>query len=204
MGEHRQTTRFLVGFAVVGLLGACSSGSTPTPSSAPTASASPSVAAATPAPTALATPAPASAGSGHVIHVNLVVPLTSAAPVGSTCNATALRETGPVAATIPGSPVQLFDFNRWDVPPPAPGATRQPLKVVGEQAVPAAGTVVEAIIDDPGFPAACRFTFDVPTTADVKTAYLVSIGRVYFPLPLMHRDALEAAGWIADIGVNPQ
>ena len=75
---------------------------------------------------------------------------------------------------------------------------------MGEQTVPATGTVVQAISDDPGFPVACRFTFDVPTTADVKTAYAVSLGEVYFPIPVMRRDDLEAAGWVANIGVNPQ
>ena len=50
----------------------------------------------------------------------------------------------------------------------------------------------------------CRFTVDVPTTADVKTAYAASVGSVYFAIPLMKRDDLEAAGWVANIGVNPQ
>jgi len=153
--------------------------------------------------TPVATVAPPAA-SGHLIHVNLDVPMVASAPIGSTCAAAALDATGPVAATIPGSALQLLDFDRWDVPPPDPGETRRPLTVVGEQAVPAAGTVVQPISDDPGFPVACRFTFDVPTIADVKTAYAVSLGEVYFPMPLIRRDDLETTGWVVNIGVNPQ
>jgi hypothetical protein len=145
---------------------------------------------------ATATAAPASAGGGHVIHVNLAVPLASAATLGSACDAAALRATGPKAATIPGSRLQFFDFGfdrESGTPPP-----------IGEQLVPQTGTVVKPISDDPSFPAACLFSFDVPTTADVNKAYTFALGSVYFPVPAILRADLEAAGWVANIGVNPQ
>jgi hypothetical protein len=152
-------------------------------------------------------------GSGHVIHVNLAVPLASAAALGSTCDAAALRATGPIVATIPGSRLKLTDFDQaLDMADQAyepnatekPTETTKPLTPLGEQTVPATGTVVKPISDDPGFPAACLLSFDVPTTADVKKAYLFSVGSIYFPLPAMLRADLEAAGWVANIGVNPQ
>ena len=147
---------------------------------------------------ATATAAPGSLGSGHVIHVNLAVPLASAAALGSTCDATALRATGPVAATIPGSRLSFFDF---DQAREADFATMTPL---GEQPVPQTGTVVQPISDDPNSSAGCLFSFDVPTTADVNKAYMFSLGSVYFPIPAILRADLEAAGWNANIGVNPQ
>ena len=145
---------------------------------------------------ATATVAPTSATSGHVIRVNLAVPLASAATLGSACDAAALRATGPKAATITGSRLQFFDFGfdrESGTPPP-----------IGEQKVPSTGTVVKPISDDPSFPAACLFSFDVPTTADVNKAYVFSIGSIYFPVPAILRADLEAAGWDANIGVNPQ
>jgi hypothetical protein len=69
--------------------------------------------------------------------------------------------------------------------------------------VPLTGTVAERLTDDPGYPASCLFAFDVPTTAD-PDRYVFSVGEVYFPIPLILRDQLEAAGWVANIGVNPQ
>ncbi len=174
---------------------------------------------------ATATASPGSLGSGHVIHVNLAVPLASAAALGSTCDATALRATGPVAATIPGSRLSFFDFDqpldmfdpadepnetppegsspRATVVPEEPNETKVPFIPLGEQTVPETGTLVKPISDDPGFPAACLFSFDVSTTADVKKAYVFSVGSVYFPVPLILRSDLEAAGWVANIGVNP-
>ena len=175
---------------------------------------------------ATATAAPASVGSGHVIHVNLAVPLASAAALGSACDAAALGATGPVAATIPGSRLQFFDFDqpldmfdpadepnetppegsspRDTLTPEKPNETRKPLTPLGDQTVPATGTVVKPISNDPSFPAACLFSFDVPTSADVKKAYLFSLGSVYFPVPAMLRADLEAAAWVTNIGVNPQ
>lgn len=198
MGERRQARPLLVGLAVAVLLGGCASDATSTPSSAPVASAGSSVAAATPEPSSMATAAPASPGSGHVIHVNLVVPLAATAELGSACDAAALRATGPTAATIPGSRLKFFDFDRARE---ADFATMAPL---GEQPVPQTGTVVKPISDDPAFPAGCLFSFDVPTTADAGKAYMFSLGSVYFPIPAILRADLEAAGWDANIGVNPQ
>jgi hypothetical protein len=205
MVERRQARLVLIGLAVVFLLAGCAAGATPTSvPGTPVASADPSVAAgtpvvaATPVPTAVATSAPASVGSGHVIHVRLFVPLASAADMGSACDAAALTATGPVAATIPGSRLQFFDF---DQARETEFATMTPL---GEQPVPQTGTVVKPINDDPDFSAACLFSFDVPTTADVNKAYMFSLGSVWFPIPAFLRADLEAAGWDANIGVNPQ
>ena len=162
---------------------------------------------------ATATVAPTSATSGHVIRVNLAVPLASAATLGSACDAAALRATGPKAATIPGSRLQFFDFDQAlkmadQVYEPNetnnPSETNKPITPLGEQRVPSTGTVVKPISDDPSFPAACLFSFDVPTSADVNKAYLFSVGSIYFPLPAILRADLEAAGWDANIGVNPQ
>jgi hypothetical protein len=156
-----------------------------------------------PAATAGATPV----GTGHVIHVNIAVPLASAATLGSACDATALRATGPKAATIPGSRVQLGDFDRmseaFDRPDQSTG-TIDTIAPLGEQIVPQTGIVVKAISDDPGFPAACVFSMDVPTTTDPNKAYVFTVGSIYFPVPLMLRSDLETAGWVANIGVNPQ
>lgn len=220
----------LVGLTVMFLLIGCAGSASPTatqPATSPTDA--PSVAAAAPLPTT--TEAPTSAGSGHVIHVNLLVPLASAAGLGPACDAAALRATGPKAATIPGSRLWLADFARAservplqpaETPPEAPAETNatsatsepiqtsqpiqtsEPITPLGEQPVPQTGTVVKPISDDPSFPAACRFSFDVPTTADPDSAYLFAVGSIYFPIPLMPRADLEAAGWVANIIVNPQ
>jgi hypothetical protein len=149
-------------------------------------------------PFATATPATTSpSGIGHLIHVNLYVPLASDVSVGSACDAAALSATGPVAATIPGSHLQFFDFGRAN----DERITRTQL---GEQPVPQTGTVVKPISDDAHFPTACLFSFDVPTTADVDNAYVFALGSVYLPVPVILRADLEAAGWVANIGVNPQ
>ena len=58
--------------------------------------------------------------------------------------------------------------------------------------------------NDLTFPTACLFSFDVPTTADVDKAYLFALGSVYFPVPVIPRADLEAAGWYAKIVVNPE
>jgi hypothetical protein len=141
-----------------------------------------------------ASPAITPAAGGHVIHMNLDVPLASAATLGSACGAADLRATGPKAATTPGSRLQLFDFNRAN-------AAMTPL---GDEPVPPTGLVAKPISDDPSFPTACRFSFDVPTTADVDKAYLFALGSISFPVPVIPRADLEAAGWVANIGVNPQ
>jgi hypothetical protein len=129
--------------------------------------------------------------SGHVIHVNLFVPLASDAAVGSACDAAALGATGPKAATIPGSRLQFLS------------RVNETLATIGEEAVPLAGKVAEPIADDPDFPAACLFSFDVATTADAAN-YFFTLGSIYFPMPIIPRSQLEAAGWVANIGVNPQ
>ena len=86
--------------AVMVLAAGCSPG----PAASPVSTFLPSVTSAPGTPT-MATPAATAASlaaSGHLIHVNLDVPLAAAAPVGTTCDAAALDATGPVAATIPG------------------------------------------------------------------------------------------------------
>jgi len=64
----------------------------------------PSAAAVTPAPS----PSGVAIGDGRIIHVNLFVPLTGSPPVGSSCGATDLKSTGPVAETIPGASFKFF------------------------------------------------------------------------------------------------
>jgi hypothetical protein len=134
------------------------------------------------------------ASAGHVIHVELYVPLTSDAPGGSPCDMAALRSTGPGAATIPGSHLQ---FLRWA------DRVNGKMEVIGEGLVPLGGTVAGAISDDPNFPTACLFTLDVPTTMDTDV-YAYALGSIYFPVPAILRQDLEAAEWVARIGVNPQ
>ena len=177
---------------VIPLTGCAGSASSTASQTATGRTSPPSEAAATPVSTT--TTAPGSAGSGHVIHVNLAVPLASAPILGSTCDAAGLRATGTKAATIPGSRLKLFDFDRAD----------EMITPLGDQPVPPTGTVAKPISDDPAFPAACIFSFDVPTTAAVEKAYVFALGSIYFPVPLIPRAELEAAGWIANIGVNPQ
>ena len=132
-------------------------------------------------------------GSGHVIHVNLFVPLASGAAFGSACDATALSATGPKAATIPGSRLRFLSLNR----------ANRTSETIGDQPVPRTGTVAKPISDDPSFPTACLFSFDVPTAADVD-GYAFALESIYFPMPIIPRAQLEAAGWVANIGVNPQ
>jgi hypothetical protein len=149
-----------------------------------------------------ASPTPAASGAGHVIHVNLAVPLASAATLGSACDAAALSATGPVAATIPGSRLQFFAL---PLPAASGRANETPATItpIGEQPVPQTGTVVKPIHNESRFTTACLFSFDVPTTAEVDY-YAFSVGSVYFPIPIIPRADLEAAGWIANIAVNPQ
>jgi hypothetical protein len=189
-------------FAVL-VAGCGSGGSMLTPSS----SAAPSVAApssaetsAAPMPSLDPTPdrsaAPSSTatpGSGHVIHVNLYVPLAAKAKIGAACDAAALTATGPKSATIPGSRMEFLAVDRVN-------GTFEP---IGAQPVPLAGSVAEAISDDPMYPAACQFSFDVSTTSD-PDFYAFRVGSVYFPVPAIPRSQLEAAGWVTNIGVNPQ
>lgn len=197
------------GVAVVLLLAGCARSVSPTATQTATSPTSaPSVEAATPAPTA--TSAPTFVGGGHVIHVNLAVPLASATALGSACDAATLRATGPKVATIPGSRLWLADFDQARMMADQPhqtnaaSATREPITTLGEQWVPKTGTVVKPISDGSSFPAACLFSFDVPTTAVPDRAYLFAVGSIYFPIPLMLRADLEATDWVANIGVNPQ
>ena len=213
---------------------ACGPSTSPSVSVAPSAAqlTAATTAAATPPETPTATSAGTSGGSGHVVHVNLLVPLASAAALGSACDAAALRATGPKAAAIPGSRLMLYDpalagrdvfqpaepaetpadtngTSATTEPSPtiqasAPIQTSAPITPLGEQPVPQTGTVVKPINDDPSFPAACRFSVDVPTTADPDKGYGFGVGSIYFPIPLMLRADVEAAGWVANIGVNPQ
>jgi len=171
----------------------------------------------------------ASAAAGHAIHVNLYVPLASNAALGSTCDATALKATGPVAVTIPGSTLKLLrvvgggGFPAAPTPPEVPGSApadstspAEPglpsangpaatigVETIGEQLVPQSGKVAGPISSNTEFPTACLFSFDVVTTTDLDR-YLFSVGKVYFPVPLITGRQLQAAGWVANIGVDPQ
>lgn len=205
---HPRSRHLMVSAMAAFLLSACGTAATPTP--APTATATPTP---TATPTRPSPTASSSAGGGHVIHVNLAVPLTTRAPIGSDCGTADLRGTGPKAATIPGARIEFFDFRRvQEMSGEAqPDATINPEQAsVGAQTIPDLGVVAAPISDDPNFPAACVFTFDVATSADVGLAYLFSIGSlfaddaVYIPVPAILRSELEAAGWVANIGVNPQ
>jgi hypothetical protein len=130
-------------------------------------------------------------GIGHVIQVNLYVPVASDAGLRSACDAATLRATGPKAAMIPGSTLR---FSRILDP------TDATLDAIGEAPVPPTGTVMEL----PGSAERyCVFTFDVTTTADTDP-YFFSVGSIYFPMPIIPRDQLVDAGWVVDIGVNPQ
>jgi hypothetical protein len=188
MGWIATYRRLVTTLFVAALVAACTSGGGQTPGSQS------------------ASPALAASGAGHVIHVNLFVPLASAATLGSACDAAALSATGPVAATIPGSRLQFFALP-LPAAPPAPGSANETLATItpiGEQPVPQTGTVVKPIYDEgSSFPTACLFSFDVATTAEVDY-YAFDVGSVYFPIPIIPRADLEAAGWIASIGVNPQ
>ncbi len=203
MDEHRDTTPPVIGLVLVLVIAGCTAGTAPTPSSSraaslPVASAEPSVTATTTSPTAESSTASATLVGGHVIHVNVAVPLVTAADLGSSCDAAALRTTGPIVATIPGSTLRFFDFDR------AREVGFENVAPLGEHEVPSAGTVVKPLSDDPDFTAACQFSFDMPTIADAGRAYMFSLGTVYFPLPAILRADLEARGWEAYIGVNPQ
>lgn len=41
-------------------------------------------------------------------------------------------------------------------------------------------------------------------TAADSDRYFLSFGSIHFPVPIILREDLEAAGWIANVGVNPQ
>lgn len=142
-------------------------------------------------PTASATPWSFPTGIGHVIQVNLYVPVTVDAALDSACDAATLRATGPKAATIPGLPLRFLRLLESE---PATAET------IGEATIPSAGTVAQLAGDAERY---CVFTFDVKTTADTDP-YVFSVGSIYFPMPIIPRDQLVAAGWVVDIGVNPQ
>jgi len=79
-----------------------------------------------------------------------------------------------------------------------PDATINPEQaLVGTQTIPDLGVVAAPLGDDPNFPAACVFTFDVATSADVGLAYLFSIGSlfaddaVYIPVPAIAHGIVE-------------
>jgi hypothetical protein len=134
-----------------------------------------------------------SPGAVRVVRVNLLVPLATADAAGSSCDAADLEVTGPKAAAIPGSTFEFLAIDR-EV------GTVEP---IGTQPIPMEGEVVDAISDDPSYPSACRFSFEVETSADPEV-YGYRVADVYFPVPGFPRSMLEEAGWVADIGVNPQ
>ena len=126
---------------------------------------------------------------GAVIHVDLRVPIASAADLGGKCDSASFG-----AHTAAGTPLSTI-----------PGATFTLAVLRGPRlaaiTVPASGTIVPRGGDDPLFRTDCSFTFDVPADS-TSTAYVFAVGRIYFPVPIMPRDQLEATGWIATIGVN--
>jgi hypothetical protein len=177
------------------------------------------------------TPGASASSDGRIIHVNLLVPLTRSTSVGSICGTADLRSTGPIAASIPGASFKFLQVlsdlpgvpaetpQSAPTPPgsggPAPATPSDPgtaaplptagrtVATIGEQQVPQTGVVATPIGTDANFPASCKFSFDVAMTATVDR-YLFGVGATYFPIPIIARSQLEATGWIANIGVNPQ
>ena len=151
-------------------------------------------AAATPQPTV-----PPTAAGGHVVSVNVNVPIASVPATGTRCGASDLEATGPIVTAIPGSRFALMRLDHvGDV---AEGTTPRPLETLVEAIVPLSGTVGDATFPD--YPATCVFEFEVKTTAEVDL-YGVSLGEVYLPIPVIPRDDLASHNWVVDIGVNPQ
>jgi hypothetical protein len=130
-----------------------------------------------------ATPLP-----GAVIHVDLRVPIASSGNLGGSCSASSFgshTNAGTRLSTIPGATFTL-------------GVLRG--RVLAVETVPATGTVV-AGGDDPVFRTVCSFKFDVPSDP-TAAAYVFSVGKIYFPVPVASHDQLAATGWTATIGVN--
>jgi hypothetical protein len=121
--------------------------------------------------------------------VDLRVPIASNANIGGSCDASSFgshTEAGMLLSTIPGSKFTLAVLRG---------------RVLAEVLVPATGTIVARGGDDPVFRTECSFKFDVPAEP-TATAYVFSVGKVYFPVPIVSRDQLAATGWTATIGVN--
>jgi hypothetical protein len=154
----------------------CTVGVTATPTSSPTAS-----------PTASPTPSPR---PGTVMHVDIRVPIASGANVGAPCDASSFGShtyAGTPLSSIPGAKFTL-------------GVLRGQ-QDLAEKTVPTTGTIVARGGDDPVFRTDCSLRFDVPLEPSVET-YVFSIGKIYFPVPIIPRAQLADTGWTATIGVN--
>jgi hypothetical protein len=126
--------------------------------------------------------------AGALIHVDLRVPIASSGNLGGSCNASSFgshTNAGTRLSTVPGATFTL-------------GVLRG--RVLAKETVPATGTVV-AGGDDPVFRTACSFKFDVPSDP-TAAAYVFSVGKIYFPVPVASHDQLAATGWTATIGAN--
>jgi hypothetical protein len=158
------------------VISGCAVGGAATSTARPTAS-----------PTASPTPSPR---PGTLMHVDVRVPIASSANVGAPCDASSFGSHtygGTPLSSIPGATFTL-------------GALRGQ-QDLAEKTVPMTGTIVARGGDDPVFRTDCSFRFDVPLEASVET-YVFSIGKIYFPVPIVSRTQLAAAGWTATIGLN--
>jgi hypothetical protein len=158
------------------VISGCAVGGAATPTARPTAS-----------PTASPTPSPK---PGTVMHVDIRVPIASSTKVGAPCGASSFGShsyAGTPLSSIPGAKFTL-------------GVLRGQ-QDVAEETVPATGTIVARGGDDPVFRTDCSFRFDVPLEPSVET-YVFSVGKIYFPVPIISRTQLAATGWTATLGVN--
>jgi hypothetical protein len=158
------------------VISGCAVGGAATPTARPTAS-----------PTAIPT---ASAKPGTVMHVDIRVPIASSANVGAPCDASSFgshTNAGTPLSSIPGAKFTL-------------GVLRGQADIA-EKTVPTTGTIVTRGSDDPVFRTDCSFKFDIPLEASEET-YVFSVGKIYFPVPIISRTELATTGWTATIGVN--
>jgi len=124
------------------------------------------------------------------MHVDIRVPIASSANVGAPCDASSFgshTDAGTPLSSIPGAKFTL-------------GVLRGQ-QGLAEKTVPTSGTIVERGGDDPVFRTDCSFRFDIPLEPSVET-YVFSVGKIYFPVPIVSRTELAATGWTATIGVN--
>jgi hypothetical protein len=132
----------------------------------------------------------ASPRPGTVMYVDIRVPIASSANVGAPCDASSFGSHtygGTPLSSIPGATFTL-------------GALRGQ-QDLAEKTVPMTGTIVARGGGDPVFRTDCSFRFDVPLEPSVET-YVFSVGKIYFPVPIIPRAQLAATGWTATIGVN--
>jgi hypothetical protein len=132
----------------------------------------------------------ASPRPGTVMHVDIRVPIASSANVGARCGASSFgshTSAGTPLSSIPGAKFTL-------------GVLRGEVDIA-EKIVPTTGTIVARGGDDPVFRTDCSFRFDVPLESSVE-AYVFSVGKIYFPVPIIPRAQIASTGWTATIGVN--